>query len=94
MAVTDKYNVFVGLMSGQHIIVITGLCQSPDALRTDIGGRMDTQGLEDMCGAVSDLSSDDIIHCFLHSNFPQTRTSVSGNIFTKALKGPTPFKTV
>ena len=28
----------------QHIIVITGLCHSPHALRTDRGGQMDTGG--------------------------------------------------
>ena len=48
-----------------HIIVITGLCQSPGALRTDIGGQMDTGG-----AASSDLSSDAIIHCFLLWHFP------------------------
>ena len=37
-------NTMFFLAPEQHIIVITGLCHSPHALRTDIGGQMDTGG--------------------------------------------------
>ena len=37
-------NTVFFLAPEQHIIVITGLCHSPHALRTDIGGQMDTGG--------------------------------------------------
>ena len=91
MAVTDKYNVFVGprmpRVWATHYchhrpLSVTG-CFEDRHRRTD--GHPGTGG-HHTCGAVSDLSSDDIIHCFLHSKLSSDKDIGVWQYFHKSLE--------
>lgn len=84
-------NTMFFLAPEPHIIVITGLCQSPGALRTDIGGQMDTGGAAGDTRLLPLISARMPLFIVASSDtFLQTRTWMSENTFPKALIGHTP----
>lgn len=79
-------NTMFFLAPEPHIIVITGLCQSPGALRTDIGGQMDTGGAAGDTRLLPLISARmPLFIVFSSDTFLQTRTWMSENTFPKAL---------
>ena len=91
MAVTDKYNVFVGprmprVLAAHYChhrpLSVTGCFE--DRHRRPAGHP--GPGGHHTCEAASDLSSDDSIHCFLHSNFPSDKDIDVWQYFHKSLE--------